>query len=368
MTVTKPKVLFIGDLNRDLPEYIRFQKTHECIHYRPTTAEDVIAKFNDEFGDIDAIYGAWKGFFGVGGLYGALLDACPPLLKVISICLVGYDGYDGGALRSRGITLTNVPLDMAADPVADLAAYFAIASFHQYHIYLRYFTSEHNHTVEFRRHLEGDGPFDSKNGKVMVATKELDQYSYGELINDRPCRSPRGHHAVIVGFGNIGQTIASRLSSLGMEISYVKRTPLAKNVEAKLPFKAQYYPTVRDTSIFADLVVIACPASPETYHMIDQSFFEGMQKPFRLINVGRGLVVDENALVHGLELGKVLFAGLDVYEKEPQVDLRLFGRDDVMLMPHIGASTIENFDYTAVQAMRNIENVLTGGTGINTVN
>lgn len=106
----------------------------------------------------------------------------------------------------------------------------------------------------------------------------------------------------------------------------------------------------------------------KTYHLIDGLVISSFAKPIRIINIGRGSVIDEQALVDGLKLGKVLFAGLDVFENEPNVHPELFGRQDVVLTPHIGASTVENFDYTAIYAMKNIEDILGGGPGLSRVN
>lgn len=364
--MTKPKVLIIGDLNTELPEYKQFSLRFECVRYTvPSTKEEVVADFRSKFQDVVAIYGAWLGFVLLGGFKDELVEAAPESLKVVLICSVGHDHYDGKQMAQRGIVLTNVPSDEAAEPVADLVLYNTLAAFRNFKMASDAFAPELNHTTASRK-MADTNRFDSANGKVVMGPG--DGYSFGEKIGGRSCLSPSNHHAVIVGFGNIGQTIARRLALVGMHIHYVKRTRLSDHEESSFGFPLTYHSTIMDAAAVADLVVIACPGTPETYHMVNKNVIEAWSKPFRIINIGRGPVIDEEALVAGLKSGKVLFAGLDVFENEPRAHPELFGRQDVVLTPHIGASTVENFDYTAVCAMKNIENVLDGGEGISRVN
>lgn len=364
--MTRPKVLVIGDLNTELPEYKAFSLRFECVRYTvPSTKEEVIADFHTKFHDVVAIYGAWLGFVLLGGFKDELVAAAPKGLKVVLICSVGHDHYDGAQMAERGIVLTNVPSDGAAEPVADLVLYNTLAAFRNFKMATAAFSLETNHTVASRR-LADSNSFDPATGKVVLGPAA--GYAFGEKIGGRLSLSPRNHHAVVVGFGKIGQTIAGRLALVGMHIHYVKRTRLPEEKEAEFGFPLTYHASIMDAAPVADLVVIACPGTPETFHMVDESVIAAFSKPFRIINIGRGPVIDEEALVAGLKSGKVLFAGLDVFENEPQAHPDLFGRDDVVLTPHIGASTVDNFDYTAVCAMKNIENVLDGGEGFSRVN
>lgn len=363
----KQKVLVIGDLNTELPEYKEFTSKFECIRYEvPLSKSQLIQDLKTTYSDISAIYGAWLGFVLLGGFKDDILAAAPLSLKVVSICSVGHDHYDGKAMADRGIILTNVPLDGAAEPVADLVLFNTLAAFRNFKISSENFVADINHTVGVRKTLDS-GKFDSASGKPVLASTK--GYAFGEYVAGRPCLNPKNHHVVIVGFGNIGVTIARRLSAVGMHIHYVKRSPLSAAEEKDLGFPVTYHPSVGDAADVADLVVIACPGTPETFHLINADTIEQFAKPIRIINIGRGPVIDENALVDGLELGKVVFAGLDVFENEPTVHPKLYGRQDVILTPHVGASTVENFDFTAVSAMKNIENVLLdGGRGLTPVN
>lgn len=364
--MTKQQVLFIGDLNHSLPEFEKFQSKYECLEYTLTTRDQFIADLKTKFSNISAIYGAWLGFVPIGG-FRTVIDHAPSSLKVLAFCSVGYDHQDANELAQRGIVMTNVPSVGAAEPVSDLVVYFTITGFRQLHMYGKQKLLKIPDTIEIRYKF-ANGEFSQKEGQLNLASGR--GYDFGEKINQRPNLSPRGHNAVIVGFGQIGQLIGKKLNQLGMNITYVKRSKLNKEQEDALGYEAAYFSTILDAAKKGDvdLIVIACPATPETHHLIDETVIGSIPKPFRIINIGRGTVIDEQALLNGLDLGKILFAGLDVFENEPAINERLINRDDVVLTPHIGASTLENFDYTAIKALENIDNILEGGAGINKVN
>ena len=364
--MTKQQVLFIGELNHSLPEYKKFQEKYECLEYTLTTRDQFIHDLKTRFSHISAIYGAWLGFVPIAG-FRTVIEHIPSSLKVVAFCSVGYDHQDAHELAQRGIAMTNVPSDGAAEPVSDLVVYFTITGFRQLHMYGKHQILKIPDTIEIRYKLANE-PFNQKEGQLSLANGK--GYDFGEKINQRPNLSPKGHNAVIVGFGQIGQLIGKKLNQLGMNITYVKRSGLDKDQEGSLGYEATYAPTVLDAAKQGevDLVVIACPATPETHHLINETVIDSISNPFRIINIGRGTVIDEQALLTGLDLGKILFAGLDVFENEPSINQRLINREDVVLTPHIGASTLENFDYTAIKALANIDNILEGGAGISRVN
>lgn len=362
----KPKILFVGDLNRQLDEYKQFSDNFECIDYVTTTRQQVIRDFQTKFHDIEAIYGAWLGFSSVGGFNGDLLDNTPNNVKIIAVCSVGYDKYDHKALKERGIVLTNVPATDSRDSVADMALYYSLESFRHLKFTHVNFTKELPHDTIKMRRLMLTGTFNKELGKVIVGTAE--GYAYGETIAGRPVHNPKNHNAVIFGFGQIGKTIGQRLASIGMKIHYIKRNRLSPEEEGKLSFEVNYHSSLSAVTAFADLIVLSAPATPETKHAINSDFINLLQNPIRIINVGRGSIIDEQALIKGLKLGKVLFAGLDVHEKEPEVNPELYERQDVVITPHLGASTVENFDSTAITALKNIELVLNGKEPLTRVN
>lgn len=348
----KPRVLVLGNFNKSLPEAKNFLEKFECIEYTITSADQLVQDFQGSFKDISGIYASWLGFALVGGFRGKVLENAPPSLKVIAVCSVGYDRYDIEGMARKGIALTHVPSERACLEVADYVVYCTYMGFRNFRIHENYFRPRLNHTIGCRREVQ-NARLDADSGKVQLG--KFDGYAFGHYAAQRPCISPRGHNAVIIGFGRIGQQIGYQLHQLGMNIHYVKRRQLPENA---VSYPAQYHSNVLDTKDFADMIVIACPGTPETTHLINADIFNAMRKPFCLINVGRGIVVDEKALVAALKSKKVAFAALDVFENEPLATEELFERDDVLLTPHIAASTEENFDYTAIIAMKNIGQIL----------
>ncbi|CAK9435465.1 uncharacterized protein LODBEIA_P01920 [Lodderomyces beijingensis] len=353
MTI-KQKVLFL-----ELPkkQYMRqFESKFECIQYNISTLEQCILDFQTKFHDVEAIYCGWAGFAPIGGFKGKLLTYAPRNLKIVTTCTIGIDHFDVDGVRARGIVLSNVPSEIASEAVADLVLYNAIASFRNLKIYESNFGGRYySHTTTWRASLSR-AQFDQSHGRAVVAPVHGNWFT--ESCCGRDNVSPRDRHAVIVGFGNIGRMIGKRLACIGMKVHYVKRSKLLDSEEAKLGYKVEYHASLEQTASFADLVVIACPGTPSTQHMINEKLIDKMEQPFRIINIGRGSIVDEDALVQGLERGKVLFAGLDVFEQEPLVHPGLHNRQDVVLTPHIGSSVVENDRHTAITCLTNIEHVM----------
>ncbi|CAI5759243.1 unnamed protein product [Candida verbasci] len=359
--MSKPQVLFLGDLNEDLPTYQQFKSKYEILNYKLTTREQFINDLDSKFSNIVAIYASWLGFMPIGGIR-QVISHIPDSLKVVSFCSVGYDHEDSKILADKGIVMTNVPADFAAEPVSDLVLYLTIASFRQFQMYSH--IANVPHTIDYRYKL-AQGEFDKEKGAVGLASGE--KYHFGQYISKRPNLSPMGHNVVIIGFGKIGQKIGKKLNDIGMNVNYVKRNKLEKEKEEELGYPVRYYKKLEEVEGDVDLIVIAAPSTPETQHLINENIINGFKKPIRIINIGRGSIIDEKALIAGLKSGKVLFAGLDVFENEPHINPELLNRQDVILTPHIGASTVENFDYTAVQALKNIEYVIEKGKAINPV-
>lgn len=354
MTV-KQKVLVLGKPKQQFLK--EFNGKFEFIHYEITTLEKVLHDFQTKLADIEAIYAGWSGFHKIGGFRGKLISFAPKNLRIIASCTVGYDHYDSQGMAERGIILTNVPSQIAFEAVADLVLYNTITSFRNFKIFENHFGPDIGHTAIIRTSVV-EGEFDQQSGKALIQTTFGD--GYADACCGRENLSPRGHNAVIVGFGNIGKLIATRLACIGMNIHYVKRRPLSAEEEKSVGIKMTYHQSLADTADFADLIVIACPGTPATKHMINEDLINKMKKQVRIINIGRGYVIHEEALVNGLKLGKVLFAGLDVFEHEPGVHPELFGREDVVLTPHIGSAITENDKFTAMTSLKNIETVLFG--------
>lgn len=144
-----------------------------------------------------------------------------------------------------------------------------------------------------------------------------------------------GKRVGIIGWGNIGSLIAKRLAAFGCVIYYNSRTP-------KESVSYRYFPTVHDLACESDVLVVACALSRETRHIVNKDVLDALGKDGVVINIGRGLHIDEEELVSALAEGRIAGAGLDVFEKEPKVPAELFSMDNVVLTHHCAAFTKES--------------------------
>jgi len=219
-----------------------------------------------------------------------------PALEMISVFGVGYDGVDVAAARERGIAVTHTP-NVLNDEVADLAMALVLAVSRR--------------LVEADRYVRG-GQW--KNGPMPLA------------------RKVSGTRMGIVGLGRIGQAIARRAEAFGMSIAYTGR-----NAKPESPYR--YVASAEALAAEVEFLVVITPGGAGTRKLIDAKVLAALGKKGYLVNVARGSVVDETALVEALQNGTIAGAGLDVFENEPHVPEALFALDNVVLVPHIGSAT-----------------------------
>lgn len=302
---------------------------------------------------------------------GEVVDALPESLKIVVSCAAGYDSYDGAALAKRNIALCNAP-GLSADPVADLVLYYALSLFRYTHVF-EHITQEHKNTITCRTSVI-TGQWDNQRGRpVLHANNKNDpaykpeadhapKFAYGDRLGDRAVRQPRGHTVGIVGFGAIGVEIGRRLSSIGMTVLYTKRSPLPADQQAQLGYPATFHESVETMFPQSDLVVLACPLNPKSHHIVNERTLQLMPAGARVVNIGRGPLIDTPALVRALQSGHIHGAGLDVFEREPIVDEGLLGRWDVILTPHMGSASLEAAEGSEIICIGNIMNCYKGDT------
>ena len=226
-----------------------------------------------------------------------LMDALPKA-EMISHFGVGVDSVDLEAARQRGLIVTNTP-DVLNECVADLALGLTLASLRRISLGDRF--------VRASSWLKGPLPLAQKvGGKTMG----------------------------ILGYGRIGKAIAKRAEAFGMQIVYHGRKP-----QAEVSYK--YYPKLVDMARDCDVLMVICPGGSATHHIVNAAVLEALGPEGTLINVARGSVVDEQALVKALADGTLGAAGLDVFEDEPRVPEALFAMNQVVLQPHVGSATHE---------------------------
>ena len=262
---------------------------------------------------------------------GELLDAAGPQLKSVSNVAVGYNNIDVPACTQRNVIVTNTP-GVLTDATADIAMALIL--------------------MVTRRLAEGER---------VIRSQTPWQWGMFYMLGS----GIQGRQLGIVGMGQIGIATARRAKAFGMTIAYTKRTPLdaatAKELDATHMDMDQLLAT-------SDVVSLHCPYSPETHHLISTEQLKKMKPTAFLINTARGPVVDEAALVEALTSCTISGAGLDVFEKEPEVHAGLLGLDNAVLIPHLGSATVETRTAMATTAAKNCLAIMSGATPPNRVN
>ncbi len=220
-----------------------------------------------------------------------------PSLEIISSFGVGYDHIDAKAAARLGIIATNTP-GVLDDEVADTALGLMIMTVRQ--------------LPQAERHLRaGNWP----KGAYPLTP------------------SLRGRTVGIVGLGRIGKAIATRVSGFGLEVVYHGRHP-----QAGVAYR--YYASLVEMAKAADILVVVAPGGPSTRHIVNAEVLDALGPDGVLINVARGSLVDEKALIEALRARKILAAGLDVYENEPIVPAELVALPNAVLLPHVGSASV----------------------------
>lgn len=303
--------------------------------------------------EFDAIYLAWQGFHPIGGISDRLIELFPKSLKIITVCSTGYDGYNPLRLAEKGIALCNTPL-LGALSVAETLIYLLLTGFRHYHVFNKTL-KHHAHTIEARRYLQ-ECSFDLESGLFRENSDMTPGFSFGERVGPLHVESLVDKTVTVVGFGNIGQLIGLRLWALGMKVNYVKRTPL----QSQLIYPATGYTDLDQCIGDSEVIILSVPGTPETKDLINSQVLDKLPPGCIIINVSRGGVVNEQDVLQLLKLGKVRFLGLDVFSKEPMVDLELLNRDDVYCLPHVGSAVSQVYDKSSINCLRNIESCLSG--------
>jgi gluconate 2-dehydrogenase len=265
------------------------------------------------------------------GVSGQMMEAAGPSLKVIANVGVGYDNIDVGAASTLGIVVTNTP-DILTEATADMGFALLLASARR--------------IAEADRYIR-DGLYIKNQFKLL----------WGADISGRTIG--------IIGMGRIGQAVAQRASGFNMRVVYNNRKPVSPAIEQSL--QATWLP-LDDVFRTADFLVLCVPLSAETRHTVNARTLALMKPKAHLINIARGPVVDELALIDALRGGTIAGAGLDVFEQEPKLAQGLADIPNVVLTPHIGSGTVDARTGMVELAVHNVVDVLKGGSAATPVN
>ena len=234
-----------------------------------------------------------------------------PSIRMVATCGVGYDNLPLAYLKEKGIKASNTP-GVLNDAVCELAIGMMLA--------------------------------------LLRQLPEAQEYVKSTAWSKAPFRlttTLAGKRVGIAGMGRIGQDLAKRLEPFKVDIAY--SGPNKKS----LPYT--YYSDVQELAKACDILFLACPATPDTEKMVNTKVLEAMGPSGYLINIARGSVVDEDALLYALQHKKIAGAALDVFENEPNPSHEFLTLDNVLLTPHIGSATAETRIAMTNLAVDNLE-------------
>ena len=307
------KVVVFSKIDSEILSQLQAQYRVEVINPK---AGDVNEQIRQQVVDANAMIGA-------GRLLNEANLAPAQQLKIISSVSVGYDNYDVAYLNQKKIWLSNTP-HVLTETTADLAFTLLMSA--------------------ARKVPSLDQWTKQGEWKRTVGSAQFGQDIFAKTLG-------------IIGLGNIGAAIARRgFYGFNMNILYHNRR---EKLELAQPLNAQYR-SLKDLLQQSDFVVLAVDLNAQSKALINAEAFDLMQKHAVFVNISRGSVVDEEALIEALKQQKIFAAGLDVYQQEPLQNSELFKLDNVVTMPHVGSATEETRLKMANLAYQNLVDALEG--------
>lgn len=259
----------------------------------------------------------------------AFAEVPQPRCKVVANFGAGYNHIDVAAATRAGIVVSNTP-GAVTDATADIALTLML--------------------MVTRRAGEGERMVRAGNWHGWQPTQMLGLHMTGKTLG-------------IIGMGRIGKAIARRAQrGFDMDVVFFNRSRVT---DPGVP--ARQLDSIKDVMGVADIVVVAVPGGAATHHLINADAFAAMRPSAFFVNIARGDIVDEAALIAALQAGQIAGAGLDVYEHEPAVPEALRGMENVVLLPHLGTSALEVRTAMAMLSIDNLRAVLAGQPAPNAV-
>ncbi|MFC0284269.1 2-hydroxyacid dehydrogenase [Camelimonas abortus] len=283
--MSRPEILLLSPM---MPEPRALLEQDCVVHDLPAAA--------DREALIAAVAPRVRAVAGFGGVSAGLIGRLPRL-EIIANIGVGYDGVDVAAAAARGVVVTNTP-DVLTEEVADLAMGLLIATVRR--------IPQADRFVREGRWLHGPFPLTA---------------------------SLRGRTVGVLGLGRIGEAIARRCAAFGLKVEWHSRR---RRPEIPWPWR----PGPVELAQSCDILVVVAPGGEATRNLVNAEVLRALGPEGVLINVARGSVVDERALVAALQDGTIAAAGLDVFADEPNVPAELVAMDNVVLLPHVGSASV----------------------------
>jgi glyoxylate reductase len=234
-----------------------------------------------------------------------VINSAGDQLKMIANFGAGVDHVDLSAAAAKGIIVTNTP-DVLTEDTADLTMALILMT-----------------------------PRRMGEGERIVRDNAWTGWTPTQLMGHRI----NGKRLGIIGMGRIGTAVAERARGFGLAVHYHNRHRVAEDLETSL--EVTYWESLDQMLAHMDIIVVTCPSTPATYHLLSERRLKLIQSHCYVINTSRGNIIDETALVNLLESGAIAGAGLDVFENEPAIHPKLLKMENVVILPHLGSATIE---------------------------
>lgn len=305
-------------IGRNLPEsVVETAREHFDVSYRdsphPLSRDEMVTALQDYDGVLMTLGDRYD-----AGVFEA---AGTPRAKILANFGVGFNHIDVAAAEAAGLVVTNTP-GAVTDATADVAMTLLL--------------------MTCRRAGEGERLVRSGAWEGWHPVQMLGLHVTGKRVG-------------ILGMGRIGQAIARRCHfGFGMSVAYASRS------EKELDFPATRHTTAEALAAEVDILVVALPASPATHHMVNAGVLAAMKPTAHLVNIARGDIVDEAALIAALEKAEIAGAGLDVYEFEPELPEALRRLENAVLLPHLGTATLEVREDMGAMAVENLRAFFAG--------
>ncbi|KAE8327310.1 D-isomer specific 2-hydroxyacid dehydrogenase [Aspergillus sergii] len=318
MSSPKPFVLFFNPVRHAVPFYETLQ---EVAHTEVVTSKSRDEFFNDitgKYRDIFAIYRTSASGAVAGKFDAEFIKRLPPSCKYIFHNGAGYDPIDTDACAKKGIIVTNAP-DPVTDATADLAVFLLLGALRQL--------------------------------KPAIFSLHAGNFKKGVDFG----HDPQGKTLGILGMGRIGRAIKQRCDPFGLKTVYHNRSPLQADQAA-----GAEYVSFEKLLADSDIISINVPLNGNTKHLIGAAEIAKMKPGVVIINTARGAIVDEAAMADALESNHIAAVGLDVYEREPEINTKLMKQERALMVPHVGTHTTETLAKMESWAMENARRAITG--------
>ncbi|KIW41543.1 uncharacterized protein PV06_07092 [Exophiala oligosperma] len=311
MIATKPRILFFNPVRHAVAAYEALCRVAQCEVVTSKSRKEFFGDVRNKYHNVEAIYRTSASGAVAGNFDKEFIDQLPPTLKFICHNGAGYDQIDVDACAIRNITVTYAP-DPVTNATADLAIFLLLGALRQLNPAINSI-----HKGNFKRGVD-----------------------FGH--------DPQGKTLGILGMGRVGKAVVQRARPFGMNAIYHNRRELPTD-QADGAIYVSFDQLLSDS----DVISVHVPLTKGTTHLIGKEQIAKMRPGVVIVNTARGAIIDEAAMAEALDAGKVAAVGLDVYEREPQVDERLLKNERALLIPHLGTHTTETLAKMETLAMEN---------------